>query len=338
MKIALVTGMPPAGACGIWDYTQRLAQALRSLGADAEIISEGRWGLLDVAGIRHTLDKLKPDVIHIQYPTTGFGYRLFPHWLAAKRRCVITLHEASQAHILRRVSLYAFALRPRRLIFTSDYELQFAMRWAPWVSRCSSVIPIGSNIDAIRCGVNRSAQEVTYFGLIMPLKGLEEVLKLAKLLRSSCSELRVRVIGKPHSRHRDYFEELRQKSRGLPIIWNTDLNDEQVAAQLGHTAIGYLPFPDGVSERRGSLRAMLASGVAVVTRRGSHTPANLEGVVKFANGVENGFAVIEQLLNDPEEQQRLRYNAIEYMREFSWEHIANLHLDVYEGVRADLLG
>jgi hypothetical protein len=124
MRVAFVTGPFLAGECGVGDYTQRLAHALKSMGVQAELLSEGRWGLHDVAGATRSLDKLKPDIIHLQYPTTGFGHRLGPQLFVMRRRSVITLHEASQSHILRKLSLYPFTARAQHLIFTSEYERQ----------------------------------------------------------------------------------------------------------------------------------------------------------------------------------------------------------------------
>jgi glycosyltransferase involved in cell wall biosynthesis len=335
VKIALVTGPCPPKVCGVGDYTRRLAEALRPLGVETEIISKGTWRVVEVSGLASSIDKLKPDIVHIQYPTSGFGHRLGPQLFAIKKRSVTTLHEASDSNILRKLSLLAFTVRPSRLIFTTECELQFARKWAPWISRVSSVIPIGSNIDAMPNSADRQIREVAYFGLIMPKKGLEDVFNLAKLIQSVGSQLKIRIIGAVHSRHQEYFEKLRLRSAQLPILWNTTVSTEEVAKQLSSCSVGYLPFPDGASERRASLKAMLANGVAVVTTYGASTPPSFAGVVRFANGIEEALGAIQQLLSDRSEQRQLRARAIEYMRQFCWERIAHLHLDVYEEVQAE---
>ena len=270
MRIALLTGVSAHGACGVGDYTRRLAPALRSIGVEAEIVSAGRWRLSDVEAAIRTLDKFGPDIAHLQYPAPGAGYRLGPQFFAVKKTSVVTLHEASQSHILRKLSLFPFTIRASHLIFTSEYERQFMGRWAPWTARISSVIPIGSNIERAESQGNaRCGEEVVCFGLIMPKKGLEEVLRLAEVIKKAGSGLRVRIVGKPSAGHEVYFEELRRRSKYLPIVWETNLDDEQVATLLASCAVGYLPFPDGASERRSSLKAMLANGIAVVTTRGA---------------------------------------------------------------------
>ena len=332
MKLALIMGVCPDGECGVGDYTRRLANSLRSLGLEAELLCEGRWGLRDVGNASKSLDKLQPDIVHIQYPTAGYGYRLVPQLFAMRRNSVVTLHEASQSHILRKLLLYPFSVRAQHLIFPSAYELQFAKKWAPWIARISSVIPIGSNIDAVPDSANRRDQEIAYFGLIMPKKGLEEILKLAELIRGTESALTIRIIGKVHSKHEAYSRQLRLRSRDLPVIWNSDLSDDQLVGEMGRCSIAYLPFPDGASERRASLKALLANGVAVVTTRGFHTPEDLEDVVKFSRTSKDAYHVIRLLMENLSERDRLKHKAIEYMRQFSWDRIAAHHLRVYEGV------
>jgi glycosyltransferase involved in cell wall biosynthesis len=333
MKVALLTGISPPGACGVGDYTRRLAVALRSLGVETELVSVNRWRLLDVAAASKALDKLSPDVVHLQYPMPGAGYRLGPQVLALKRRTIATIHEASQSHFLRKLSLYPFTFRADYLIFTSDYEREFVKKLAPWIARISSVIPIGSNIDAAESlGQPRSREEIAYFGLIMPKKGLEDVVGVAKLIKDAGSELRVRIIGKPSPGHEAYLEHLRQESKDLPLVWETGLDNEQVAARLAGCAVGYLPFPDGVSERRASLKAMLLNGVAVVTTRGAHASSELEQVVQYSKGPRDAFEMIRLLLEDPSKQYSLGRKGFEYMQQFAWSGIAELHLRVYERV------
>src|SRR5271166_2164646 len=93
MRIALITGACTPGACGVGDYTRCLAQSLNSLGAQADVVSDGQWGVRDVSRATKNLEKLMPDIIHVQYPTAGFGYRLGPQVFAVRTKSVVTLHE-----------------------------------------------------------------------------------------------------------------------------------------------------------------------------------------------------------------------------------------------------
>ena len=105
MKVALLCGACPPGACGVGDYTVCLARALTERGIEAHVISSVSWNLLGAIKRSAGPGSLKFDVVHIQYPTVGFGGALSPQLLSLSQRCVITLHEASGAHILRKFAL-----------------------------------------------------------------------------------------------------------------------------------------------------------------------------------------------------------------------------------------
>ena len=165
-----------------------------------------------------------PDLVHIQYPTAGFGKHLTPQVLSLAIPSVVTVHEFSEAHILRQLALYPFFLRSRHVLFTTPFERDFALRRAPWIARWSSVIPVGS---AIMIGKQRERdpKEIVYFGLYRPKKGIEEVLDLAQLVKQRNLPYRIRMIGKPFPPGSSYYRELSDRARNLPVVWTpTSMN------------------------------------------------------------------------------------------------------------------
>ena len=328
MKAALLCGPCPPGACGVGDYTICLARALNQKGVEAHVVSTGEWNLLGaVKGYESSGTKF--DILHIQYPTFGFGWALFPQVLALARRSVVTIHEASRAHILRKLALLPFGIRPRRLVFTSECERQFAIKWVPWISRVSCVIPVPSNISAFEGQSDRSLDEILYFGLIMPKKGLENVIALAELVKASGLSFRIRIMGSSPPKHAAYFEELKSKTSTLPIIWDQELSEQQVAKRLASSSIAYLPYPDGVSERRATFKAALLNGVTVITTRGQDTPSSFGDLVSFCSNPEEALAAARFLSGNAEQRTRLADSAGRYARQFTWDSIAEDHLVLY---------
>src|ERR1700719_732282 len=214
MKVALVTGPCPPGECGVGEYTMCLGNALKASGVETRMITSGGWSLLGAFKTNSLLRKQKFDIVHIEYPTAGFGTKLGPQGLSLLRSCVITIHEASQRHILRKLALLPFAVRPEYMIFTNRFERRFAMTWAPWIACASSVIPVGSNIAVAAQGSSRTLTEIVHFGLIMPRKGLERVLELGSLITSAGLPLVVRIMGRVPLKHAAYFDDLRLKAAG----------------------------------------------------------------------------------------------------------------------------
>lgn len=332
MRVALLCGSCPEGVCGVGDYTVRLAGSLNAIGIEAFVINTGNGRLRDVFDSDRHLQSLKPDIVHIQYPTLGFGSRLGAQGQSLLRRCVVTVHEVSQARLLRKIALLPFAVRPKHIIFTSEYERHFGLRWAPWLCQQSSVIPVPSNIKEALRAPTRNAKEIVHFGLVMPRKGIENVIRLANLLHAKDSALRIRIVGTSPPKHVRYFERLHATTAGLPILWDCGLDEDQVAQRLASSSVAYLPYPDGASERRTSLKAALINRVAVITTKGPQTPIGLEKVVRICETPEQALAVAIMLLENPNERSELADKGLAYARQFSWQRTAQLHSSIYQEV------
>lgn len=328
MEVALITGHCPPGVCGVGDYASCLASALAAKGVAVRIITSEDWRVAGALKIHASVRNA--DLVHIQYPTLGFGYRLGPQALSLLRSSVVTIHEASQRHILRKLSLLPFFVRPKHTIFTTDFERQFVTRRVPWVSRISSVIPIPSNIRQFPEEKARAQSEIAYFGLILPRKGLEQVVEVARLIKSSGLALTVRITGSARPEHLEYLAKLRSETSGLPVVWDLNLSEERVAEKLATSAVAYLPFPDGASERRSSLKAALANGAAVITTLGPHTPEAMKGFLRFARSPREALLVARSLLDSPQERISLASSAAHYLEQCTWERVAELHFATYQ--------
>ena len=323
MKVALVTGPFPRGQCGVGDYVDLLAQALNRRGVEAQVIDSGDWTLLNAAGMRRLLQRQGFDLVQIHYPSLGFGTSLGPQVLALLKKCVITLHEGSQSHPLRRLALLPFGVRPKHVVFFSNFEREYGLKWAPWLSHVSSVIPPPSNIRKVAYNGPRNLDEIVSFGLIRPGNGHGTLIEFATLLKASGLPLRLRIIGSTQSsKFVPYFEELRRKAEGLPIIWDHSLTEQEVGERLARASVAYLPYPEGAAELRSTLKAALLNGLAIITTRGTRTPGDLEGVVKFAGTAHEALETAQHLLADPRERETLARNAMHYVRDWTWERTA----------------
>lgn len=334
MKVALVTGSYPPMACGIGDYTAKLAEALTASGVNVDVYAADiDWSLLKAKQLASKIAATTPDVVHVQYPGTGYGHKLGPQALSLLLKpCVVTLHEISQVHLLRRVSLYPFAFGAERMIFTSDFEMNYSVKFAPWLANRSSVIPIGSFISTPAESCAKDLDDIVSFGLIRPNKGIEQVIELAALIKAQCLPLNIRIIGSLDPKQPQYLDELQSASRGLPITWDIGLSEPQVANILARSRIAYMPFPDGASERRSSLLAVLLNGVATVSTKGSFTTNELAESLALADTPERALLIIKQLLEQPERLRSLAQLARGYGQKRSWSYIAAQHIELYQKV------
>ncbi|HMM19576.1 MAG TPA: hypothetical protein PKA10_02480 [Selenomonadales bacterium] len=334
MKIAMITGSYPPETCGVGDYTYCLVSALRDIGVNVEVVNPSSWRISNFQNIVNQIKLVSPDLIHVQYPTRGYGYHLTPQFLSVILPVVSTIHEVSQTHILRRLSLLPFFMNSTATVFTNEYEREYVKKYFPWRQNRSTIIPIGSNVPKADA-TSKDIDDIIYFGLIRPNKGLEQVIDLAKLIVSKNFKYTVRIIGAVDERHSKYFAQLRNNSEGLPVQWNINVPIEEIAAILSRSRIGYLPFPDGASERRGSLLALLTNRVTVITKKGPYMPRAMEEAVLTADTVEQALVIINKLLSESTTLRMCSEKANTYAQRYSWSMIANQHVALYERILAN---
>ena len=332
MKVLLITGSYPPAACGVGDYTACLAHALGEKGVEVDVLTGQDWSVWGVAKLLSRIDSYGADVLHLQYPTRGFGYRLGPHLASLLRPGVVTIHEASDAHLLRRLSLYGFSLRSSRVIFTNEGEHKYSIGWCPWIRSKSVVIPIGTNVETGASEADAVSGVIGYFGLMRPAKGLEEIVSAARLLQQSGSRFRVRIIGRVVPGLERYYADLRRSADAVPIEWCIDVDDTELGMLIRTCDFAYLPFPDGASERRASLIAFLSAGVCIVTTRGAQTPDWMQKAMRFSRDAGEAVEIMHQLAGQPAETHALRRAAREAAKRFSWPMIAEQHVALYAEV------
>jgi glycosyltransferase involved in cell wall biosynthesis len=330
MNVVLITGSYPPDICGVADYTERLYECLKEADIGVFVYTGKPWELRNAARVNRELSAMSADIYHIQYPATGYGWKLGPQLLSLLRPLVVTIHECSQGHILRQLSLLLFTVRARKIIFTNDYERRYATRFAPWIKKRSTLIPIGNNVPLASTIEKAAGKVVTCFSLIRPLKGIEQVLEMARIFKAKASAFSVRVVGTVLPGNEEYYAQLRDRSRDLPIEWCLGLEGPSLSYALAKTEVAYLPFPDGASERRSSLIAMLANGAAVITTRGLHTPIDLNNVVLFADSADEAVLLVESVFGDDASRTSLQRAALKHAVKYSWTTIRDEHLAVYD--------
>lgn len=329
----MVSPTPPVN-CGVVDYTARLTKYLVEDGNEVLPVDSPNWGLIYSRSIYKKIRDYKPDVLHIQYPTVPYGRGLAPQALVFLSRSyptVVTIHEFSQSHPLRRAAIAPFAIAARHLIFTNFHEQTALSRWFPLIKARSEVIPIGSNIPFVDDEIPRDPNIVVFFGLIRPNRGLEEFVALARRAIVHKKPYIFMIIGSPQQGEESYFLSLRQQTQELPnITWNVGLEPENVARELAKATFAYLHFPDGASERRASLLAALGNGVVVLTTKGLQTPPIFCGAVRFVESPVQALDVLNELSFAHERLHQISKRAREVASLFSWKIIAQMHVRMYK--------
>lgn len=324
-------------ACGVGDYTYQVSRHLESLSVETRVFDRDEWNKDGTLGLLRELKKFRADFLHIQYPTIGYVRAFIAPIISAAHlapHVVLTAHEFIEAHPARKICIGFMARKSSTVVFPSDFERQAFLERYPEHKEKSKVIPIGSNIAPPRGdGANaRDPNSVLYFGLLKPEKGLEDFLHLVEIACANNRSYKFRIVGTPHPNHAAYYKSLRDKASKLPIVWNVGSTPEEVRDIFGTCTYAYLPFPDGASERRGSLLAVMSHGLATVTTSGAQTPPAMKDALTFADSPSDSLSRLDILADSPQMREEKCKAGKTFASMFSWEKIAERHLSVYNEV------
>ncbi len=299
MKILLVSGSYPPMKCGVGDYSFFLANALASdesnvVGVLTSILDNKdrgadrvqlfpvvkNWSLMSIIQYIKILRDFKPDIVHIQYPTQGYGAGNLPWllpsiaWLFGKK-VVQTWHEGYTKK--NAIKLFFKGIVPGALIYVKpEYQKQFRpyfMRWVFWNKlkvfiKNASVIPVVNlakhEIDQYRITYLKGQKRlIVFFGFMHPEKRVELLFSIANPLTDTI------VIAGEFDPKNGYHQEIydfansTQWSDKVQILGF--LAEEIVAKLLAIADAIILPFASGGGAWNTSLQAASQQGSFVIT-------------------------------------------------------------------------
>ncbi len=336
LRVAILSGSWPPERCGVADYAAKLSARLQQLDVTVAELGKGvRFASPRAMFIASDLPRWGADVLHIQYPTLGFGRSIVPALiplLVSPIPCIVTLHEFSTYHPLRTPWFFTFAQNTSARIFSSEHELEaFRSRMKPR-SGLDYILPIPSNIPSA-AGVVRQPCTVCYFGLLVPNKGIEDFLALAAMAAPS-QRFTFSLIGGEFTGFANYALDVINRARTLGVMLHLNLPERDVAEAIASHTYAYLPFPDGASPRRGSLRAVQANGVIVLTRWSDLTSAlDRAGTFEASSPVE-ALTLLNYLEENPAQRQTRLAAAERAGGTQLWDYVANQHKKIYQEVLA----
>ncbi|QNI31573.1 glycosyltransferase family 1 protein [Alloacidobacterium dinghuense] len=326
-SVVIVTGSFPPDICGVGDYTNALVDALKEQLTTVRVFYRENWSWRMLLQYAHQIREMNAEIINVQYPTRGYGASIVPHILGlftGRAKKVVTLHEFSQASIKGKAAMLLFFLFADWIIFTTDYERELACRVAPWVRRKSSTVNIASNIPMQ--GATKRDIDVVYFGHICRTKGLEEFGNVIEQLRDRRDLLRVQVIGQIMPGSEEYATGIIERFKALGIEVVLDRPADEVSTLLARARVALLPFPDGMSLRRGSALAAMGNGALLLTTWSFTEAALLEGKCLMARTASDLYRVLVDALDNYSSYDRVRISGQDLARSFSWERVLSAYI------------
>lgn len=303
MRVMLVSGSLPPMQCGVGDYTLKLAEALAVLpGLEVAVLtsrpaqpmatsghatilaSVDSWRFRSLPSILRILRSWRPDLVHIQYPTQGYGGGSFPIALPAILRLAgfrvtQTWHEARQ-HVTLGGMFWLLiqvvasgglvVVRPRyRSLMPRLLRFALLNKNQRFVPNASVLVPTqltAAEKDEIHRKFGGSRRSlVVYFGFIYPSKGIELLFEIA-----SPEIHQLVIIGAPVPGQSDrYTASIRSAIESPPWAGRSTMTgflpSEEVTRILAAASAVVLPFTAGGGEWNTSIHGAQAQGVFVLT-------------------------------------------------------------------------
>jgi glycosyltransferase involved in cell wall biosynthesis len=322
-RVLVVSGSYPPDVCGVGDYVQCLNNAFNA--NDWDVYVRRDWSLNKLFLYVKEIEAISPDKLIIQYPTQGYGWSLAPFILMiyfSKKmgmKCIVTYHEFSnqsfKARLCENLALYGV----RNLVVTNEYEKKCIEHYHKKLK--ISVIKIFSNIPKASKLNNWEDRNVDYcyFGQIRPNKGIEEY--ISAIGKSKKHRMLIGTIPKGFEAYGEKIVKS-ARERGIDTVNNATYNE--VADYLNMCKMAILPFPDGLSERRGSFLAAAINGCLISSTIGKYTSDNLKKciAVEYVSDIKEIDSYIDSI---GEKEWELQYRITnDYLGEtmpHSWEDV-----------------
>ncbi len=359
MKILLVSGSFPPMKCGVGDYTAHLAKSLgKAKGASVAVLTDAAaasapadpdflllpiargWRIADTPAVMKAITGWNPDIVHVQYPTQGYGRKKLP-WLlpaiasARKYTVVQTWHEyfpmGGYANLLN-------TLVPGGLVAVRPHYLENMPSWHRWLIRKKTFafIPNASTIPYTRLTPAEAAEIrarfsrdggplVAYFGFAHPEKGVERIFEAADPARH---HLVLICDLDPSDRYHARILALAKSPPWEGRVTVTGfLPKEEVGRILAAADAVLFPFRGGGGEWNTSLHAALTQGTFVLT----------------TSRLRHGFQPDENVYySRPEDVQEMREALLVHAgtkiagipsdSRGDWETIAEAHMKLYRRI------
>lgn len=301
-----------------------------------------------VAAVRH----LAPDVVHLHYPSLGYGLGLAPNLLfpglelaRSPIRRVVTLHEYQQFTWKGRARLWLTLRFAHRIICTNRLDQKKLSGDFPALQEKIQVIPLGNPLDGgfSQAGSRRDSPGLVHFGTVMPNKGWEDLLlALARLKQQGRPQRLLAVTAlepEAYAYHRQVQQRIQELGLGSDIKFTGYLSPSEASDCLRAGSIAVQPYPGGARLNRSSLVTVLGHGLAVLS---TDPPQVLDELT--AN--QHYWAVrprdpsdlvqgILHLVDHPDLVERLQAQALVVSRDyFSWPRIISLTRGLYQQLAA----
>jgi glycosyltransferase involved in cell wall biosynthesis len=366
LRVLLVSGSYPPMRCGVGDYTERLAVALRGQpGVEVQVVTSTEsgaaagdqpwvrpampsWRLVALADFATVLGQFRPDIVHIQYPTQGYRVASGPVAIPFVARLrgaavVVTWHEYPPQKFSREMmAMCIMAAAAQAVVYVRpDYgdrirgALAHALGDAPlrFIPN-ASVIPAVTLSEADRRNVRAALgcneeKLVAFFGFAYPHKGVHLLFEIADPKKHRL--LLISELAEADEYHRT-VQRLASSERWRGRVVVTGFAPpEDVARLLAAADAAVFPFAGGGGMWNSSLHAATSQGTFTIA-----TSVAQRGYFEEQNTYYAEPGAVDEMRTALERHAGRRMpsggNAA-----LAWRDIAREHAALYRALRAGMI-
>ena len=353
MKVLLITGSFPPMKCGVGDYTACLAAALSNRdGMSVAVLTDVRadplradynfeifpviqdWTLINLPEALKTIKRWKPDVVHFQYPTQGYGNGWLPGILPLlciplNATIVQTWHEYCPARPNENLLL---ATTPGGLIAVRPGYKEKMPLWMRWLTKHkefryipnASSIPAATLSDAERLAIRErylSSEKrlIAFFGFIYPHKQVELLFEIADPATDHIVLIGDLDMNDP------YHKSLMKKTERAPWAGHVTVTGfmppTEAARLLSAADAVVLPFQGGGGLWNTSLHSAAMQGTFVLTTSFDRQGYNSTENIYYAKPCD-----VEQMRSS---LQNYAGRKIDLPQLPDWDFISKAHVQLY---------
>jgi len=237
------------------------------------------WRLRDIRQVVRFLRFWKPDIVHVQYPTQGYGRGLLPYIVPLTARIlgvrsVQTWHEGFAPRQVFKL-LFQLSAGSGKVVVRGNF-LDLVHPWLRWLlQRCR--LSFIANASAIpRANISRDAllherqlllqgqrRLIIFFGFLYPPKGVELLFEIADPLTDHL------VIAGPSESDSPYLAKLKLLASSAAwrgkVTFTGFLSPQRAAVLLAAADAAILPFRHGGGHWNTSIHSATHNGCFVIT-------------------------------------------------------------------------
>lgn len=360
-----VTGSLPPIKCGVGIYSDRLMSYLPNTklfvvstagttfgSGKSPNLSVKKWSIIEAFSVCAKIKSVSAPVVHIQYPAVGYkrnlGINLLPYLLrlfVPKKKIIITLHEYSASRLIGKTR-NIITCAPAHKIVVSNLADQISL--PRFISRKTSIIPIGSNIAVVpnskeiwtnlltETGLSPDPKTLLFFGFAQKSKNVPELIKTIELAKDF-QLLLLTGLSKSDEYEKKILEQIDSSPAKGRIGIGGYKEDSVISVALQNAQYFLLPQSSPLTTKSGTALAAITHNLPVISTGLGAPKEVLHPYINDVNcaliatpDANNIYAKILELEANAQTLEKITQGTKNLAGEFSWNNIANAYEKLYE--------